>query len=314
MNNNFNNNNNNNNYNKNYVDFIYTGIGSRETPQEVLELFLKFGEDLAKLGFILRSGGANGADTYFEKGCDLVKGRKEIYLPWENFNNSKSQLYNITTQALDMAKKFHPKWDSLDFNSKLLHTRNCYQVLGKNLNNPTDFIICYTEKGTGKGGTGQALRIANYYGINVFDAGAYHDLKTFEYDVVDFVLQVQSKKSVGMKINPLIVENDNFNLEKCEQIEEIIKPFTNIKKPNDSKTEQLLYASSNSQYTFFNAKKGDVFYKKGTNFEDRKVVIDYDSYNVYLVNLNNNFNKENNTTDVITMSYKELNNSELILE
>lgn len=55
----------------------YTGIGSRETPEEVLSLFTIVGEFLAKKGYILRSGGAKGADKAFEVGCDKAKGKKE---------------------------------------------------------------------------------------------------------------------------------------------------------------------------------------------------------------------------------------------
>jgi cell division GTPase FtsZ len=52
-----------------------------------------------------------------------------------------------------------------------LHARNAMIVLGKNLDDPVDFIICWTPGGTGSGGTGQALRIARAYGIPVYDLG-----------------------------------------------------------------------------------------------------------------------------------------------
>jgi len=55
------------------VDVIYyAGIGSRSTPDNVLGIMEKLGIVLAKKGFILRSGGADGADKAFEKGCDLA--------------------------------------------------------------------------------------------------------------------------------------------------------------------------------------------------------------------------------------------------
>lgn len=57
----------------------YAGIGSRETPTFVLEAFKQIGEELAKLGVILRSGGASGADSAFEEGCDRVNGERDIY-------------------------------------------------------------------------------------------------------------------------------------------------------------------------------------------------------------------------------------------
>ena len=47
----------------------YTGIGSRETPDSILSLFNDIVFQLAGLGYTLRSGGADGADTAFEEGC-----------------------------------------------------------------------------------------------------------------------------------------------------------------------------------------------------------------------------------------------------
>ena len=67
---------------------FYTGIGSRDTPDEVLRWFKIYADVLAELGFTLRSGAAPGADAAFEEGCDRVDGKKEIYLPWKGFQNS----------------------------------------------------------------------------------------------------------------------------------------------------------------------------------------------------------------------------------
>ena len=52
------------------IIMYYAGIGSRETPGLMLGAFARIGEFLAKKGYTLRSGGADGADTAFEVGCD----------------------------------------------------------------------------------------------------------------------------------------------------------------------------------------------------------------------------------------------------
>lgn len=52
---------------------FYTGIGSRETPQEIQNLMFKIAQKLDSK-YILRSGGADGADLAFEKGSS----KKEI--------------------------------------------------------------------------------------------------------------------------------------------------------------------------------------------------------------------------------------------
>lgn len=157
---------------------IYTGIGSRKTPPEILELMVKIGTTLAKNDWTLRSGHADGADEAFERGARAVQGKTEIYLPWEGFNqtssfnpsfivpSTKCPQYN---EALKIAAQFHPAWNQCSHGAKSLHTRNVYQVVGLDLNTPTDLVICWTKDGKRGGGTGQALRIAEYLKIPIFD-------------------------------------------------------------------------------------------------------------------------------------------------
>ena len=162
----------------------YAGIGSRETPDIVLDNFVLLGALLwSKYGCVLRSGGANGADSAFERGVDLYKGKKEIYLPWDSFNQSDSKLIVESEQAYQLAEKFHPNWDRLGTGAKKLMARNSHQVLGVDLNTPSSAIICWTRGGLGQGGTGQAIRMAKHYGIPVLDAGSYSNLKDFNCDV-----------------------------------------------------------------------------------------------------------------------------------
>lgn len=159
---------------------IYTGIGSRKTPSNILNIMIKLGRLFAFKNFTLRSGGANGADLAFERGCDICNGKKEIYLPWKNFNNNDSILFNITEEAIELARNYHPHWNKLSNGVKKLHARNCYQVLGMNLDNPTDFIVCWTEK---SGGTQQALRIAKDYKIPIFNLIN----KNWNDDIINFL-------------------------------------------------------------------------------------------------------------------------------
>jgi hypothetical protein len=155
----------------------YTGIGSRKTPEEILKVFTKIGKFLAEKDFILRSGHAQGADKAFEIGCDLVNGKKEIYLPWKNFENSDSNLIVTDEKAFQIAEKYHSYWDNLSEGARKLQARNSHQVLGWELNTPSKFIVCWTKNGKGEGGTGQAIRVANEYKIPVFDAGNFSDIK-----------------------------------------------------------------------------------------------------------------------------------------
>jgi len=60
----------------------YTGVGSRETPEEICELITKVATKLAAIGWVVRTGGAGGADTAFLDGCG---GRTENFIPWNGF-------------------------------------------------------------------------------------------------------------------------------------------------------------------------------------------------------------------------------------
>jgi len=146
----------------------YTGIGSRQTPDADLSQMTIIASNLEPTGFILRSGGAKGADTAFENGV-TEEDHKEIYLPWKGFNNSKSSRYTITKEALELAAHYHPAWSRCSTAAHSFHARNCYQVLGQDLNTPTQFVLCWTPDGKIAGGTGQAMRIAIDRGIPVIN-------------------------------------------------------------------------------------------------------------------------------------------------
>lgn len=151
----------------------YTGVGSRSTPFNILEILKDVGYQLAKLGYTLRSGHAPGADDYFERGCDLANGSKEIYLPWKGFEGSNSNLIVSKREAFEIGEKFHKGWHTLSYGSKKLIARDSHQVLGENLCSLSEFVLCWTKNGTGEGGTGQAIRIGTAYNIPILDLGLF---------------------------------------------------------------------------------------------------------------------------------------------
>jgi len=87
-------------------------------------------------------------------------------------------------EATRVASLFHPAWDRLSQGAKKLHARNVHQVAGRELDQASDMIICWTPGGRGEGGTGQVIRIANYLEIPVFDLAVVED-KT----LLDFINQ-----------------------------------------------------------------------------------------------------------------------------
>ena len=153
----------------------YAGIGSRQTPKHLIPIIDKIVLKLNELGYTLRSGAADGADTFFENKSVL----NEIFLPWEGYNGHTSQLFNDTKEGWELAKLYHPNWEALSYGAKKMMVRNCYQVLGFDLKTPVEFIVCWTKDGKASGGTGFAIRLAKAYNIPIFNLyyeNAYKEL------------------------------------------------------------------------------------------------------------------------------------------
>lgn len=110
---------------------------------------------LRSTGYVLRSGGAQGADLAFERGAGEMK---EIF-----------RASDATPASLELASKYHPAWHRCSDYAKRLHARNGFQILGRDLFSPSHFVVCWTRDGGPTGGTGQAIRIATAYRIPVFN-------------------------------------------------------------------------------------------------------------------------------------------------
>lgn len=154
---------------------IYTGVGARKTPWDVQAYMRAAAKRLAELGWTLRSGGANGADSAFEAGCDKGLGPKEIYLPWKGFNKNPSNLILndsstiIKQETINVLGKEH--WNRLSQGAKNLHMRNVYQVLGVDLKTKSRFVLCWAPiiDGRPQGGTATAIKLAQNHEIPVFN-------------------------------------------------------------------------------------------------------------------------------------------------
>lgn len=151
----------------------YAGIGSRRTPDDVLLTMVELAERLALMGWTLRSGHAPGADRAFEDGAGRLA---EVFLPWPSFENSEPLDADVivdrpTSAAMNLAPQFHPAWDRLGQGARKLMARNVHQVLGRDcrVEDRSSFVLCWTPQALGRGGTGQAIRMARHYGVPVFD-------------------------------------------------------------------------------------------------------------------------------------------------
>lgn len=155
-------------------ELYYTGIGSRRTPLGKTYEMTIAAQLLENASYILRSGGAQGADSAFEQGVRNFN-NKEIYLPYKNFNGKKGIILPIDSRYDNLVYRTHPIGKRLSSTTLPYHRRNCCQILGLNLDKPSKFILCWTPDGsTGEtsrntGGTGQAIRIAKLYNIPIIN-------------------------------------------------------------------------------------------------------------------------------------------------
>lgn len=170
-------------------NIFYAGIGSRETPDHELSLMYEFAREAHRLGAILRSGAAPGADQQFETGCDTVAGNKQIFIPWNGFEKryEGNGVYLPVAESGDLAAKVHPYYRTMKAPNKLLISRNMHQIMGPDLTEPADFVICWTPDGCeshltyspqNTGGTGSAIALASLQKIPVFNL--YHTERLWE--------------------------------------------------------------------------------------------------------------------------------------
>ena len=161
----------------------YAGIGSRKTPQDILKIMERIGEACTGEGYILRSGGAPGADMAFEKGCTGKKrsmestctGKKEIWNPWKN----KITIHDWAVQKATEVCWEYPLARMKPFVQALI-VRNMYQIFGESGVQPVDFVVYWCpgnplEKGFESGGTRYAVRAADTAGIRTFNLRTQKD-------------------------------------------------------------------------------------------------------------------------------------------
>jgi len=149
----------------------YAGIGNRNTPEPCLKMMEKIGRACSRKGLVLRSGGAKGADSAFEVGCDVEKGSKQIWRP---------RAKDIPEYEWAVEKAKEVCWEfplnRMKPYTRSLIIRNMYQVFGDNPDrlDPVKFVVFYCEGdplmvGKESGGTRYAVRAAHLCNIPIFN-------------------------------------------------------------------------------------------------------------------------------------------------
>ena len=152
--------------------FTYAGIGARATPPSTRRDMTTMAGWLARTGWHLASGGADGADRAFARGAPA--GQRTLYLPWPGYNGCRGPDCVVADRTVlaactDLAARLHPAWRRCSPAVRRLHARNAPVVLGPRLDRPVHAVVCWTPEGAVVGGTGLALRIAAEHGIPVLN-------------------------------------------------------------------------------------------------------------------------------------------------
>lgn len=171
----------------------WTGIGSRGIDQRTYDIMFKIGQEMAKQGYILRSGNAQGSDMAFETGvCSVDPSLTDIWIPWKSFGTKNKGVnysvpsvgdFNNVAKFLKEPRKGYPNgilpwYDKMSQGAQKLHCRNYFQVLGNNgkLSKVCIYAAPEDDKGNIMGGTRTAVEIARYYGVPTFNLLIPEDL------------------------------------------------------------------------------------------------------------------------------------------
>ena len=168
-------------------------IGSRQLEQKEeyfkdIKLCHTVCKRLAELGVTFTSGlcelGMDGiAQKAYSQAVDLglaSESQFEVYVA-DQYNIRRSTLprkhlaiirnKDLIAETERIASEVHPAWDKCNEWARGMHSRNCHQILGYDLQSPVDAVICWTPDGNVVGGTATAIRIALKYNIPVFNLG-----------------------------------------------------------------------------------------------------------------------------------------------
>lgn len=178
---------------------FYTGIGARKTPAEIFPIMEDAAYRLARMGYVLRSGKAEGADAAFQRGVEKFQAEvgsgkttslAEIYIPWKGFKGGAGLLdhWDIVLSDIDReypdqvemrqewVREVHDYWEGMTQGVRKMHERNMHQLFGKNLADAyiqkSKFVLYWcpeTKKGDPKGGTATGVNFAKKMGIRTLN-------------------------------------------------------------------------------------------------------------------------------------------------
>lgn len=117
---------------------------NRNVPQNIIDEFVKTAKWLEAKGFTGRVTGDNEGPNF---AVENALGKKELILPFRDFNQRESQFTWTIESAKLIAKKFSPTYDSLSKGVQSFLNRNARLVMGDKMRSPVVLLLCWSEDG-----------------------------------------------------------------------------------------------------------------------------------------------------------------------
>lgn len=121
----------------------YAGLSNPDTPEAIQVQMKKMAVYLEEQGYTLRTNGGKGGEEALEAAVKI----KEIHLPWKKFNDHDSKFNKTTDSAKSVIRNFAPSFDTLKPAVQIIVASKAHVILGKDLQNPVKFLICWTQDG-----------------------------------------------------------------------------------------------------------------------------------------------------------------------
>lgn len=154
-----------------YLSAAFTG--DKDTPPEILAKVKEIAQFLESKGYTIRVGG----DGPFEEAAEMAVNKKELLLPWKDFNNKTSTTTYSIERASHIAKMFHPAYENMKKGVQGILAKNARLIMGNKMMSPSTLLVTWTPDGVedirsvnvGSGFSGHAVKIASAARVPVFN-------------------------------------------------------------------------------------------------------------------------------------------------
>lgn len=145
-------------------------IGSRDIDEATFQKLKKIGRFIAKKGWEINSGNADGSDFAFQSGANEVDPNLvNVYMPWKTYNlqhlaPGNNVKFDVEPEWSKLARLHHPKYSVLKDSVKALMDRNAGIVMD------SDRVLAFLNHDrVGAGGTRHGWNCAGGLNLLRFD-------------------------------------------------------------------------------------------------------------------------------------------------